>query len=69
MTIHRYEHGSPEDRGSADSWYRRPRRPHYWPEGTGHGEKIDGPDMTSGEIAAYHAGYTENEAAGGHKQY
>ena len=24
-------HGSPFDRGSADSWYRRPRDPHFLP--------------------------------------
>lgn len=65
----RYTHGSPEDRGSADSWYRRPRQPHFWPEGTGHGERIDEPDMRPEEIAAYHLGYSENEAAGDHKQY
>ena len=33
-------HGSPFDRGSADSYYHRPRDPHYWPAGTGHGEQV-----------------------------
>ena len=62
-------HGSPHDRGSADSWYRRPRRPHYWPEGTGHGTKVIGADMTPEEIAAYYRGFDENEAEGGHKEW
>ena len=27
-------HGSPEDRGGADFWYHRPRKPHWYPNGT-----------------------------------
>ena len=34
------EHGSPEDRGSADRYYRRSFNPHWYPYGTGNGEKI-----------------------------
>ena len=60
-------HGSAFDRGRADSYYRRSRRPHYWPEGTGHG--LDVTDLTEQELAEYHAGYDENEAMGDFKDY
>jgi hypothetical protein len=60
-------HGSASDRGAADSWYRRPREPHYWPEGTYKGEKIVG--LTQEEIDAYHAAYDQNEADGNHKDW
>ena len=48
-------HGSPFDRGSADAWYRRPKEPHYYPEGTYNGEKIT--NLTPEELEAYHCGY------------
>jgi hypothetical protein len=54
-------HGSPEDRGSADSYYRRPPYPHYYPEGTGRGQRIDEVAMTEKEIADYWYGFHENE--------
>jgi len=62
-------HGSPYVRGSADSWYQRPRNPHWYPNGTGKGEEIGIDDMSVQEIAAYHVGYTENERRGDHKNY
>ena len=62
-------HGSPRDRGGADSWYRRGINPHWWPKGPGRGTKIVEADMTPDEVAAYHLGYSENEAAGGHKEW
>ena len=36
----RKRHGGLFDRGSADSYYGRPQDPHWYPEGTGHGDKI-----------------------------
>jgi len=60
-------HGSPRDRGAADSWYYRPRRPHWWPKGTGRGTQVVEADMTPEEIAAYYRGFDENEADGDHK--
>jgi hypothetical protein len=54
----RSKHGSLYDRGSADSYYRRPRDPHWYPQGTYHGEKIT--DLREEEIAEYNAGYDEN---------
>ena len=40
-TLEYVVHGSPEDRGSADYYYYRNREPHYWPEGTGNGTKVE----------------------------
>lgn len=62
-------HGSPRDRGAADSWYRRPRSPHWWPKGSYNGKCVQVKDMTPEETAEYHAGYDENEEAGGHKDW
>jgi hypothetical protein len=52
-------HGSPYDRGSADSYYRRPKFPHKWPEGTGNGEMVILTDPK--EIEEYLLGYEENQ--------
>ncbi len=62
-------HGSAADRGSADSWYRRPKDPHYWPTGTGHGERVEASEMTEGELDAYNNAYDENERQNNHKEY
>lgn len=62
-------HGGPFDRGSADSWYSRPRDPHYYKGGTGTSPRIEQDRMTQQEIAAYHAGYDWNEQTGGKKDY
>ena len=53
------KHGSPYDRGSADFYYHRPFDPHYWPEGSGHGTRVEQKDMTLTEQADYMLGYTE----------
>ncbi len=62
-------HGSPFDRGSADSWYHRGAKPHWWPEGTGKGECITEERMSKAEIEAYYAGYDYNEKHGGKKEW
>ena len=62
-------HGSPFDRGSADSYYGRPRDPHYWPEGTYNGTKVEEKDMTPEQVEAYYAGYQYNEEFGGKKDW
>lgn len=67
--IYLQAHGSPFDRGSADSYYGRPRMPHYWPEGTGHGTMVEEKDMTPEEVKAYHAGYEFNEESGDKKEW
>jgi hypothetical protein len=63
----RENHGSLWDRGSADSYYSRSPSPHWWPEGTGHGTKIE--DLTSAERAEYMAGYDYNEQYGDKKNW
>lgn len=62
-------HGSPFDRGSADSYYGRGRDPHWWPQGTGHGERISQSQMTPAEVQAYLAGYQYNEQFGDKKDW
>jgi hypothetical protein len=62
-------HGSPNDRGGADSYYRRPRSPHWWPQGTCNGTCVQAKDMTPAEIDEYYAGYDENEERGDHKDW
>jgi hypothetical protein len=63
------DHGSPYDRGGADSYYRRGRDPHWWPEGTGFGTRVERENMTLKEIAEYDFGYLENEEGGHFKDY
>ena len=62
-------HGSANDRGAADSWYRRPKDPHYWPAGSYVGERVEAKDMVQAELDAYNRGYDENEADNAHKEY
>jgi hypothetical protein len=62
-------HGNPFDRGSADSWYSRGIDPHYWPEGTYKGTRVEAKDMTPAQIEAYLAGYNWNEEFGGKKDW
>jgi hypothetical protein len=62
-------HGSPFDRGSADSWYSRGQDPHYWPNGTYRGQRVEAEDMTLAEMRAYYAGYEYNEQFGGKKEW
>lgn len=63
----RSQHGSLFDRGSADSYYGRGPDPHWWPEGTRHGDKIT--DLTPEERAEYMAGYAYNERYGDKKDW
>lgn len=60
-------HGGPYDRGSADSYYRRPCVPHYYVGGTGSSELIPEDRMTPDEIEAYMAGFEDNESSGNFK--
>ena len=62
-------HGSPFDRGSADSWYGRPQCPHKYPNGTGNAPRIEAPEMTLAEMREYYRGYEYNECFGGKKDY
>lgn len=65
MTIPK--HGSPFDRGSADSYYGRPRDPHYYPDGSYKGERIT--DLTPEQVKEYLDGYEWNEAHGDKKSW
>ena len=60
-------HGGAFDRGSADSYYGRPRNPHMWPAGTYHGEEVT--QLDQAELEAYHAGYNLNEQYGDKKDW
>lgn len=62
-------HGGPYDRGSADSYYRRSFKPHYYVSGTGTSPEVTKDQMTEAEIAAYTAGFKYNEEAGTFKDY
>lgn len=59
-------HGGPYDRGSADAWYGRPRRPHYFSGGTYMSPEYTEEQMSAEDIAAYNAGYDEQD---GRKNY
>lgn len=58
-------HGSLYDRGSADSYYRRPRDPHYGGVGGDSGSRVD---VTGSDhwVAEYNEGYDDNEREGNH---
>ena len=63
----RQRHGGLWDRGSADSYYHRSPQPHWYPLGTGNGQKIT--DLTVEEIEEYYAGYEDNEKTGDKKDW
>lgn len=60
-------HGSYFDRGSADSYYGRPRDPHRGGVGGMSGERIDA--WREADLQAYHAGYDYNEQFGDKKSW
>lgn len=62
-------HGGPWDRGSADSYYHRPQRPHYFIGDTYNTPEVKKDEMTPEEIEAYYAGYEWNERFGDKKDW
>lgn len=64
ITKHNKRHGSPYDRGGADSYYGRGYNPHYYTSGTHNSPMVDKDSMLQDEIIAYKAGYDDNEKAG-----
>jgi len=66
---HDDRHGSPYDRGSADSYYGRQYKPHYYKGATYQSERVGLDDMTSEEILAYYDGYYDNEKNGDKKDW
>ena len=63
----RKNHGSLYDRGSADSYYGRPRAPHYGGVGGDSGLRVE--QLTVEERAEYLAGYEYNERCGDKKDW
>ena len=62
-------HGSPFDRGSADSYYHRSQVPHKGGVGGNSGPRIEAQDLTLAEMRAYYAGYEYNEQYGEKKNW
>jgi hypothetical protein len=54
-------HGSPEDRGGADAYYGRAIDPHYWPDGTYNGKRVEKDNMTRSQIEAYLKAYEDQD--------
>jgi hypothetical protein len=67
--IYYTRNGGAYDRGAADSYYSRPRQPHYFKGFTHIGVKVEEGDMSDDEVSAYHAGYDDNEEAGNKKEW
>ena len=69
MTEQQYDkrHGGAWDRGSADSYYRRPHKPHKYVEGTMTSEKVE--SLSADDLAAYKAGWNYNEELGDFKEW
>ena len=62
------EHGSPYDRGSADAYYKRPMKPHYYPASdVGFSEPVY--ELTKEQEMEYVAGYFEQQQSGDFKDY
>jgi hypothetical protein len=62
-------HGGPYDRGSADSYYWRDFKPHYFTGASFSSTYVKEEDMTKEEIEAYTAGYKDNEHLGSKKDW
>lgn len=60
-------HGGPWDRGSADSYYGRGFKPHYFVGATYQSDEVT--DLTPEELEAYTAGYDWNEEFGSKKEW
>jgi hypothetical protein len=68
-TTYNAEHGSPFDRGSADSYYGRAQSPHWYPNGTGNAPRIESQDMSIAQMREYYRGYEYNEQFGDKKDW
>ena len=62
-------HGGPFDRGSADFWYGRGHKPHYYSGDTYKSDRVEREDMTPEELDAYSAGYRAAEKDGAQKDW
>jgi hypothetical protein len=61
------DHGSPFDRGTADSYYHRPKDPHKNGVGGGTGPRVD--QLSREEQFFYNMGYEWNEQFGDKKSW
>ena len=50
-------HGGPYDRGSADYYYWREAKPHYYLGATGSSERVEEENMTDEQVKEYLLGY------------
>ena len=55
------------DRGTADSYYGRSAKPHYYPHGTYNGKPVTG--LSNQQTQIYMAGYDWNEINGDFKDW
>lgn len=62
-------HGGPYDRGSADAYYRRKFKPHYYTGKTYQSDLVEEKDMSAEQIEAYTAGYDKQMEFGEFKDY
>lgn len=69
MTVQIKKHGSPYDRGAADAYYERPFDPHYWPQGTYKGVRINADEMTEDDLNEYRQGYNDQMESGDFKDW
>lgn len=69
ITEYDTRHGGAWDRGSADSYYNRGRRPHMFLGATGSSPEISEDIMDPADVEAYHAGYDYNEEYGDKKSW
>jgi hypothetical protein len=69
MKKERKRHGGPYDRGSADYYYCRPYRPHYYLGSTYKSPRVDESSMTDEEIQEYANGWGEALQVGDRKDY
>ena len=61
------KHGSPYDRGSADSYYGRGFQPHYYKGDTYFSERVE--TLTREQLDEYTQGYQDNEEYGDKKDW
>ena len=61
-------HGGPWDRGTADSYYNRPKGPHYYVGPTAMSERVECQPGTP-EYDAYIRGYEWHQTTGDRKSY
>ena len=66
---HDRRHGGPFDRGGADYYYGRGKKPPFYVGDTYSSERIEMVDMDMEEIDAYLAGYAEAEKLGDRKDW